>query len=137
MKLSEHIIIAASVVVITIFPVTQIILLTLNGGLSYVFALPFDATTKTGVVEQTSLILNIVLTLLAIVAYFKFEKTWIVIVSTFFIMFSGQTLMLFVSDEFNGGDNYFLGWLTVAGIPTLTLAIVLTVKYFANKKAGT
>ena len=137
MKLSEHVIIAASIVAITVFPVSQIILLTLNRGLAYVFALPFEASTKSGVVEQTALILNIVLTLLAISAYFKFHKTWIVIVSTFFIMFSGQSLMLFVSDEFNGGDNYFIGWLTVLGIPTLTLVTILTIKHLVTKKAGT
>ncbi len=137
MKLSEHVIIAASIVAITVFPVSQIILLTLNGGLAYIFALPFEAVTKSGVVERTSLILNIVLTLIAATAYLRFDKTWILIVSTFFIMFSGQALMLFVSDEFNGGDNYFLGWLTVSGIPTLTLVAILTLKYFMNKKAGT
>ena len=137
MKLSEHIIIAASIVAITVFPVSQIILLTLNGGLAYVFALPFDAATKSGVVEQTALILNIILTLLAVSVYLKSDKTWIVIVSTFFIMFSGQSLMLFVSDEFNRGDNYFLGWLIVSGIPTLTLATILTLKYFVKKKEDT
>jgi O-antigen ligase len=49
-------------------------------------------------------------------------------------MFSGQAIMPLVSDEFNGAHNYFLGWLTVSGILSLVLAVLVLVKYLINEK---
>jgi hypothetical protein len=121
-------------IALTIFPVTQIILLTLNGGLTYIFAIPFGATTKSGVTEITSVVINSILTIVGLITFYFGEKTWVKIVSAFLIMFSGQVLVMLMTDEFNGGDNYLLGWVTVSGIPSLTILTVGLVKHYTNDR---
>ena len=121
-------------VALTIFPVTQMMLLFLNGGLTYIFAIPFGATTKSEVTTISSLVVNSVLAISGLIVFYFARRTWVTIVSTFLIMFSGQMLVMFITDEFNGGDNYLLGWLTVSGIPTLTILTIGLVKYFMNDR---
>ncbi|MBA4058085.1 MAG: hypothetical protein C0490_25430 [Marivirga sp.] len=121
-------------IALTIFPVTQIILLTLNGGLTYIFAIPFGATTKSGVTEVTSIVVNSILTTLGLILLYFAERFWIKIASTFLIMFSGQTLVMLMSDEFNGGDNYLLGWLTVSGFPIVAILIVGLIRHYTRNR---
>jgi hypothetical protein len=122
------------IILIAIFPLTQIILLTLNGGLTYIFAIPFGATTKSDVTGVTSIIVNSILTILGLVMFYRADKTWTRLLSVFLIMFSGQMLMLFTSVGFNGGDNYLLGWLTVSGVPILTILATGLLRYYIKDK---
>ncbi len=121
-------------VALTIFPVTQIMLLYLNGGLTYIFAIPFGATTKSEVTTISSLVVNSILTISGLIIFYFARRTWVTIVSTFLVMFSGQMLVMFMTDEFNGGDNYLLSWLTVSGIPTLTILTIGLLKYYTNDR---
>jgi len=121
-------------IALTIFPVTQIILLTLNGGLTYIFAIPFGATTKSDVTGVTSIVVNSILIIVGLITFYFGERTWVKIVSTFLIMFSGQMLVMFMTDEFNGGDNYLIGWLTVSGIPILIILTVGLIKHYTNDR---
>ena len=121
-------------IALTIFPVTQIILLTLNGGLTYIFAIPFGATTKSEVTGVTSIVVNSILIIVGLITFYFGERTWVKIVSTFLIMFSGQMLVMFMTDEFNGGDNYLIGWLTVSGIPILIILTVGLIKHYTNDR---
>ncbi len=121
-------------IALTIFPVTQIMLLYLNGGLTYLFAIPFGATTKSEVTTISSLVVNSILTITGLIIFYFARRTWVIIVSTFLIMFSGQMLMMYMTDEFNGGDNYLLGWLTVTGVPSLIILTIGLVKYYVNDK---
>jgi hypothetical protein len=124
-------------ILITIFPFTQIILLTLMGGLTYILTIPFVATNKSDVIEISSLVVNVVLTTLGLVTFYFANGFWVKIVSTLLIMGSGQMLMLFLSQEFNEGDNYLLGWLTVSGIPILIILTLGLVKHYViNRKTG-
>lgn len=41
---------------------------------------------------------------------------------------------MFMIDEFNGGDNYLLGWLTVSGIPALTILSIGLIKYYMKSR---
>ena len=45
-------------------------------------------------------------------------------------------LMALVSNEFNGGNNYLLGWLTVSGIPTIAILILGVIKYYSREKTS-
>jgi hypothetical protein len=119
---------------LSIFPLTQITLLTLNGGLTYTFAIPFGATTKSGVTEVASVVINLILTIVGLITFYLGERTLVKIVSAFLIMFSGQMLVTFMADEFNGGDNYLLGWLTVSGIPSLTILTVGLIKHYTKDR---
>ncbi|MBO3696811.1 hypothetical protein [Roseivirga sp. E12] len=109
---------------LTIFPVTQIILLYLNGGLSYLLALPFGANTNSEVVENAAIVLNTLLIVIGCLAFYFSLKPWKLYFSTFLIMFSGQALIVFVSGILNGGDDYFWGWLAMSGIPVLLIIIL-------------
>jgi hypothetical protein len=118
-------------ILISIFPLTQILLLTLNGGLTYLFAIPFD-TNKIETINITSLIVNSVLVFVGLIYYYLTQKTWVKIFSVFLIMFAGQMLMLFVSDEFEHGDNYLLGWLILSAVPTLAVLTIAFIKYLSQ-----
>lgn len=109
---------------LTVFPVIQIILLYLNGGLSYLLALPFGANTNSEVVEHTAVVLNTLLIVIGCLVFYSSLKPWKLYFSTFLVMFSGQALIVFVSGILNGGDDYFWGWLTISGIPVLLIVIL-------------
>jgi hypothetical protein len=122
------------VVVITIFPLTQVMLLTLNGGLTYAFAFLFGAASKSGVTELTSIVLNSILATIGMIGFYLAEKSCLKMVSVFLIMFSGQMLVMFQADDFNKGDNYIQGWLTVSGIPILSILTITLAKHYTRKR---
>lgn len=63
-------------VALTIFPLTQIMLFYLNGGMTYIFAIPFGATTKSEVTTISSLLVNSILTILGLVIFYFARRTW-------------------------------------------------------------
>lgn len=122
------------VIVVTIFPLTQVVLLTLNGSVTYDFAILFGVSTSH--VEIVIIAVNGIVMLLAMGVLFFSKKAWTKIVATFFVMFCGQMLMTFVSDGFNGGDNddYLLAWITVAGVPILIILLVSSLNFYSKRR---
>jgi len=116
-------------IVVTIFPLTQIILLTLNGGLTYLFTLPFNSN-KSETATISSITFNSFAFILGIIFYYRAKKTWQKIISVFLIMFSGQMLVLFLADQSYNGDNYLAGYTAVSGIPTLIVVTIGILKYY-------
>jgi hypothetical protein len=124
------------VIAITIFPLIQVMLLTLNGGLIYVLALPFGAETRPGVMPVTSIVVNSVLAISGLLTFYFAEQVWLRMLSVFQIMFSAQMLTLFVSDGFDEGDHYWQGWLIVAGIPVLIILIAALLRYSMTRRGN-
>lgn len=109
------------VVVLCVFPITQIILLQLNGGLSYLISLLFYAKHKSGNVEIVGLILNGVLFVIGTVGYLTSRKTWIQIISSFLIMLSGLFLMMLVVELYIREGNYLIYLITIDVPPLLVI----------------
>lgn len=109
-------------VLVFILPFTQIIIFTLNGMLTGLFSKPLWPT-ESQASTISSLTINSILTVIGLAVFSLTETKWLKVLGVVLTMFSGQMLMLFLSDNLPNQD-FGLVWMTVSVPPTLTLLTI-------------
>jgi hypothetical protein len=113
----------------SIVPMVQIMLMTLNGGLTYIFAIPFD-TDKSNTTEIVSIVFNSILTIIGLFLFYKSKVTWTRILTALLVLFCGQGVMLFIIDKIlTEDDSYYIYWTVLSGTPVLLTLMVGLLKY--------
>lgn len=117
------------IIILTSFvPVVQIILITLAGGLTHILTIPFQSNQH--LENIIGIILNSILTLIGLFLFYKSKETLTRILTTFFVMFFGQGLMLFTINQLLKKDeSYFLYWIVLSGTPMLLTLLIGLYKY--------
>ncbi|MDE0561594.1 hypothetical protein OU792_16470, partial [Algoriphagus sp. NF] len=110
-------------------PIVQVILMTLNGGLTHIVSIPFN-NDKLESLETTGIIFNTLMTVFGLFLFFKSKETWSRILTSFLVLFFGQGMMLFSIDNFlKKDDSYQIYWAALSGIPMLLTVLVGLFKY--------
>jgi hypothetical protein len=121
----------------SIVPIAQVTLMYLNGGLTYIFAIPFD-TDNTNTTEITSIIVNSILTAIGLILFYNSKVTLSRILTSLLILFCGQGAMLFLIDRILTEDySYYLYWTVLSGTPVLVTLLVGLFKYRTLKLHST
>ena len=117
------------VLLTSMIPIIQVILMTLNGGLTYIVNMPFG-NDKIATLKTTGIIFNTVLTGFALYLNYNSTETFKKILTSFLALFFGQGMMLFVIDNFlKEDDSHYFYWAVVSGTPMLLMFLVGTIKY--------
>lgn len=117
------------VLLTSMIPIIQVILMTLNGGLTYIVNMPFG-NDKIATLETTGIIFNTVLTVFALYLNYNSTETFKKILTSFLALFFGQGMMLFVIDNFlKEDDSHYIYWAVVSGTPMLLMFLVGIIKY--------
>lgn len=126
------------VLLTSMIPVIQVILMTLNGGLTYIMNIPFD-NNNLGALETTGIVFNGFLTVFALFLFYNANKTWTRFLTTLLVLFFGQGLMIFNIDKFlKEDDSYYIYWIVLSGTPILmTLMVGLYKNWNLNPKRFT
>jgi hypothetical protein len=120
----------------SIIPIAGVMMMTLNGGLMYIFSLPFD-TDKPQKTEITSIVFNSILTLVGLFLFYKSKKTWTRITTSLLILFTGQAVTLFVIDKIlKEDDSYYIYWTVLSGTPAFVTLLIGLFKYQTLKLKG-
>lgn len=113
----------------SMIPIVQVILMTLNGGLTHIVSIPFN-NDKLESLETTGIIFNTLMTVFGLFLFFKSKETWSRILTSFLVLFFGQGMMLFSIDNFlKKDDSYQIYWAALSGIPMLLTVLVGLFKY--------
>jgi TctA family transporter len=118
-----------AILMTSVMPIYQMTLMHLNGGLTYIFAIPFD-TDKSNTTEITSIVFNSIATIIGLFLFYKSKKTLTRVLTSFLILFTGQAVMLFVVDKLlTEDDSYYIYWTVLSGTPVLATLLVGLYKY--------
>lgn len=118
------------VILTSVVPIVQVMLMTLNGGLTYIVSMPFD-NDKLDNLETTGIVFNAVLTGFGLFLFYKSRKTWTRILTSFLVLFFGQGMMLFSIDNFlKEDDSYQIYWAVLSGTPMFLTVLVGLFKYW-------
>ena len=119
-----------AVILTSMIPIVQVILMTLNGGLMSIINIPFD-NDELETLETTGVIFNTVLTVSGLFLFYKSKETLTRILTSFLVLFFGQGLMLFTIDNFlKEDDSYYIYWTVLSGSPMLLTLLVGLFKYW-------
>ena len=119
-----------AVILTSLIPIVQVILMTLNGGLMSIINIPFD-NDELETLETTGVIFNTVLTVSGLFLFYKSKETLTRILTSFLVLFFGQGLMLFTIDNFlKEDDSYYIYWTVLSGSPMLLTLLVGLFKYW-------
>src|SRR5687767_8963393 len=84
--------IAIVIIVLTsIIPVIQVIMMTLNGGLIYIFTVPFESENHNATIVY---VVNSILIVTGMFCFYLTKQTGIKIVTVILVLFAGQAIML-------------------------------------------
>ncbi len=112
-------------------------LMYLNGGLTYIFAIPFD-TANANTTETASIVFNSILTAIGLILFYNSRVTWTRILTSLLVLFCGQGVMLFLIGKIlTEDDSYYLYWTILSGTPVLVTLLVGLFKYRTLKLLGT
>jgi hypothetical protein len=121
----------------SIVPIVQMTLMYLNGGLTYIFAIPFD-TANANTTETASIVFNSILTAIGLILFYNSRVTWTRILTSLLVLFCGQGVMLFLIGKIlTEDDSYYLYWTILSGTPVLVTLLVGLFKYRTLKLLGT
>ena len=110
-------------------PVVQIILMTLCGVLTHIVTIPFE--NNECVENIIGAIFNSMMTLIGLFLYYKSKETLTRILTSFFVLFFGQGIMLFTIDHLlKEIESYYIHWAVLSGTPVL---LTLLVGLFKNR----
>jgi hypothetical protein len=119
-----------AVTLTSMIPIVQVMLMTLNGGLTHIISIPFD-NDKLETLETTGIIFNTVLTVFGLFLFYKSKETWTRILTSLLVLFFGQGMMLFSIDHFlKEDDSYYIYWTVLSGTPMLFTVLVGLFKYW-------
>jgi hypothetical protein len=117
-------------VLTSMMPIVQVMLMTLNGGLTHIISVPFD-NDRVETFEITGIIFNTSLTVFGLFLFYKSKETLTRILTSFLVLFFGQGLMLFIIDNFlTEDDSYYIYWTVLSGTPMLLALLVGLFKYW-------
>ncbi len=120
----------AVVVFTSMIPIVQVILMNLNGGLTYLINIPFD-NNKLETLETTGIFFNTILTAFGLFLFYKSKETLTRILTSFLVLFFGQGMMLFTIDNFlKEDDSYYIYWTVLSGTPMILTLLVGLFKYW-------
>lgn len=124
------------VFIFSLLPKIQISLLYLNGGFSYLIAFPFN-TDKTEITEIVNTIVNYSLLILGYIFYYRTDTRFILILSCFLVLFSGQMIILSLIENYIKKlvDFYYFQFLLAGLTPILICFFIGVFKIKMIKKA--
>lgn len=116
-------IITLFLIVSSFIPVIQIILLTFNGGIVYVFGNITSTQNK-----EMAIILNIIISILCLIWFYKGKRKRLVIIQLILSSFFLFPIFYLLLENLTIRDNYYFLPMMIAGL--LTGLVLLIVGYF-------
>jgi hypothetical protein len=119
-----------SVILTSVIPIVQVMLMTLSGGLTQIISIPFY-NDKPETLETIGIVFNAALTALGLFFFYKSKETSTRILTSLLVLFFGQGMMLFTIDHvLKEDDSYYIYWTVLSGTPMFLTLLVGLFKYW-------